>query len=107
MQFKIITISALATLAVATDPTPASQCNTGGLQCCNNVQTTPTGVVPGLLKLLGIVLGAVDVPIGVTCNPISVIGIGGDSCTAQPVCCENNSFNGVVALGCSPVNLNL
>ncbi|KAF5348086.1 hypothetical protein D9758_010065 [Tetrapyrgos nigripes] len=106
MQFKILTISALATLAVATDA-PASQCNTGGLQCCNSVQTTPTSLVSTILGLLGIVLGSADVPIGVTCNPISVIGIGGNSCTAQPVCCTNNSFNGIVALGCSPVNLNL
>ncbi|KAF5348085.1 hypothetical protein D9758_010062 [Tetrapyrgos nigripes] len=106
MQFKIITISALATLAAATGA-PASQCNTGNLQCCNSVQSSNTGLVSGLLGLLGVVLGAVDAQVGVTCSPISVIGVGGNSCTAQPVCCENNSFNGIVALGCSPVNLNL
>ncbi|GAB88060.1 hypothetical protein GORBP_124_00010, partial [Gordonia rubripertincta NBRC 101908] len=54
-----------------------------------------------------IVVQGVNIPIGLTCDPISVIGIGGNSCTAQPVCCENNNFNGVVALGCTPVNLNL
>ncbi|KAF5348076.1 hypothetical protein D9758_010047 [Tetrapyrgos nigripes] len=108
MQFKILTISALATLAAATGtPAPASQCNTGNLQCCNSVQSSNTGLVSSLLGLLGVVLGSVDAQVGVTCSPISVIGVGGNSCTAQPVCCENNTFNGIVALGCSPVNLNL
>ncbi|KAF8204671.1 hydrophobin-251 [Pholiota molesta] len=31
----------------------------------------------------------------------------GTSCSAQPVCCTNDSFNGVVALGCTPININL
>ncbi|KAG7088861.1 hypothetical protein E1B28_012815 [Marasmius oreades] len=26
---------------------------------------------------------------------------------AQTVCCEDNTFNGVIALGCTPINLNL
>ncbi|PFH49489.1 hypothetical protein AMATHDRAFT_147546 [Amanita thiersii Skay4041] len=44
----------------------------------------------------------------VTCNPIAGwFGISGNSCNAQTVCCENNSFNGVVALGCTPINVSL
>ncbi|THU91485.1 hypothetical protein K435DRAFT_674080, partial [Dendrothele bispora CBS 962.96] len=57
--------------------------------------------------LLGIVVQDVNALVGVTCSPISVIGVGGDSCSANPVCCENNSFNGIVALGCVPVDLSL
>ncbi|KAF5351510.1 hypothetical protein D9758_007193 [Tetrapyrgos nigripes] len=106
MQFKLLAISALATLAAATSA-PASQCNTGNLQCCNSVQDANSDVVSALLGLLGIDIGSVTAQVGVTCSPISVIGVGGNSCTAQPVCCENNSFNGVVALGCTPVNINL
>ncbi|EEB89522.1 hypothetical protein MPER_12369, partial [Moniliophthora perniciosa FA553] len=35
---------------------------------------------------------------GVTCSPISALGLSGNSCNAQTVCCENNSFHGRVAL---------
>ncbi|CAA7262160.1 unnamed protein product [Cyclocybe aegerita] len=123
MQFRATLIAfALATLAAATTtvtvtqpspphptPLPASQCNTGELHCCNSVQNANSGS-----DLLGLVLGLIDVvvlpitaQVGLTCNPISVIGLGGNSCSAQPVCCQNNNFNGLVAIGCTPVNLNL
>ncbi|KAH7921165.1 fungal hydrophobin, partial [Leucogyrophana mollusca] len=87
---------------------PASQCDTGDLQCCNSVESASSPSATALLGLLGIVLSSVDVLVGLTCDPISAIGIGsGATCNAEPVCCENNSFNGLISLGCSPVNLNL
>ncbi|KAJ3565975.1 hypothetical protein NP233_g7293 [Leucocoprinus birnbaumii] len=86
---------------------PASQCNTGDLQCCNSVQSSSSGAVSLLAGLLGVVLGPVDALVGLTCNPISVIGVGGNSCSAQPVCCTGNSFSGLLVLGCTPVNINL
>ncbi|KAL0948210.1 hypothetical protein HGRIS_010816 [Hohenbuehelia grisea] len=81
-----------AAMAVVPRTEPASQCNTGSLQCCNSVQSSKSSVVGLLAGLLGIVLGPLDVLVGVTCSPISVIGVGGNSCTAQPVCCTGNSF---------------
>ncbi|KAF8072182.1 fungal hydrophobin-domain-containing protein [Lyophyllum atratum] len=112
MQFKpsVLVAVALATLAAATPTrrnTPASQCNTGPVQCCNSVQTAGSDPVAGILGLLGVVVQDINVLVGVTCTPITVIGAGGDSCTAQPVCCEDNSFHGLVAIGCTPVNLSL
>ncbi|KAJ3516277.1 hypothetical protein NLJ89_g1223 [Agrocybe chaxingu] len=109
MQFKVSALAtiALATLAVATPVKRQGQCNTGPIQCCQSVQTAGSSPLAGLLGLLGVVVGPIDALVGLTCNPISVIGIGGNSCTAQPVCCTNNSFNGLIALGCTPINLNL
>ncbi|KAF9556927.1 fungal hydrophobin, partial [Agrocybe pediades] len=86
---------------------PASQCTAGQLQCCNSTGTASESSISALLGLLGIVVQDVTAVVGVTCSPISVIGIGGNSCTAQPVCCTNNSFHGLVALGCNPVDLSL
>ncbi|PPQ78229.1 hypothetical protein CVT25_015548 [Psilocybe cyanescens] len=111
MQLKLSVFSlALATLAAAT-PTrrnePASQCNTGGLQCCNSVTSANSAAASSIIALLGIVVQDVTAAVGLNCSPISVIGIGSNSCTAQPVCCENNSFHGLIALGCTPVNINL
>ncbi|KIJ62697.1 hypothetical protein HYDPIDRAFT_30289 [Hydnomerulius pinastri MD-312] len=85
-----------------------SQCNTGPINCCNSVQQASQ--VSNLESLCGVtqadagVLGLV----GLDCTPITVIGTGsGCNAQAQPVCCTNNDFNGVVNLGCSPVNINV
>ncbi|KAH7917086.1 fungal hydrophobin, partial [Leucogyrophana mollusca] len=87
---------------------PASQCNTGPVQCCDSTTSAITPSLTTLLTSLGISASSVAVPIGLTCTPISVVGVGsGATCNAEPVCCENNNYQGVVALGCSPVNLAL
>ncbi|EIW85902.1 fungal hydrophobin, partial [Coniophora puteana RWD-64-598 SS2] len=91
----------------STSTEPASQCDTGSLQCCNSVQKASDPSTNALLGLLGIVLDNLDVLVGITCSPIQVLSSDGGSCTAEPVCCENNNFNGLISLGCSPVNLNL
>ncbi|TEB20983.1 fungal hydrophobin [Coprinellus micaceus] len=113
MQFKAL-VALFFVAAVTASPLPggapvpaASQCNTGPVQCCNSVQSASSNPVQALLGLLGIAVGDVDLLVGLTCSPISIIGLPGNSCSAQPVCCTNNNFNGVVALGCSPINLNL
>ncbi|PAV18381.1 hydrophobin [Pyrrhoderma noxium] len=102
MFSKFIVAVAFAVLAVATEP--ASQCNTGPVQCCDSVQSAGSPAAATELGLLGIVLQDLNIPVGLTCDPISVIGVGGDSCSANPVCCENNNFNGVCFdLDCSTV----
>ncbi|KAF5322781.1 hypothetical protein D9619_000600 [Psilocybe cf. subviscida] len=110
MQFKAFALASLAvsTLAAAT-PLEArtGQCSTGTAQCCNSVQAANSPSVATLLGLLGIVVSTVTAQVGVTCSPITAVGVGGTSCSAQPVCCTDNSFNGVVALGCTPINANL
>ncbi|KAF4618942.1 hypothetical protein D9613_010138 [Agrocybe pediades] len=103
MQFKVLAALALATVVAA----QTNVCSTGALQCCQSVQSASSQPAASLLGLLGVVVGDVTAQVGLTCNPITVIGVSGNSCSAQPVCCENNSFNGIVALGCTPVNLNL
>ncbi|KAF9461137.1 fungal hydrophobin-domain-containing protein [Collybia nuda] len=113
---SVIAMLALPLLAAATvlprtttPTTPASQCNTGDLSCCNSTQESNalTGPVAALLALLGIDLGSITGIVGSTCSPLTIAGGGGSSCTAQPVRCSNNSFHGLVAVGCTPVNVNL
>ncbi|KAH7927952.1 fungal hydrophobin [Leucogyrophana mollusca] len=99
---KTVTVTATAPATTVTEP--ATQCNTGPVQCCDSVESAMTT----LLGLLGIVLTDLDILVGLTCSPISAVGIGsGATCNAEPVCCENNNFSGLISLGCSPVNLNL
>ncbi|CAL1711621.1 unnamed protein product [Somion occarium] len=88
---------------------PPGQCNTGNVQCCNTVESADSESGSALLGLLGIVLNVpANVLLGINCSPITVIGGGvGSSCSANPVCCENNSVGGLINIGCIPINLSL
>ncbi|KAK7692066.1 hypothetical protein QCA50_005471 [Cerrena zonata] len=96
-----LTVSAPA----ATVTIPANQCNTGTIQCCNQVVTAGSGLGGIILGLLNIVVTDLDILLGVKCNPLSVIGIGGNTCEAHPVCCENNAVGGLISIGCIPINI--
>ncbi|KXN85710.1 Fruiting body protein SC1 [Leucoagaricus sp. SymC.cos] len=90
----------------------SSTCSTGPVQCCNQVQDNDHSAVKQVvnsLSLIGAVvpIGSVAGQVGLTCSPVTVIGAQGNQCNAQTVCCSNNSFNGVIALGCTPININL
>ena len=65
------------TVTVTAQPssTPASSCSTGDLQCCNTVTGANDPAATTILGLLGIVVQGVDVLVGLTCNPVSVVGI--------------------------------
>ncbi|KAF9448281.1 fungal hydrophobin, partial [Macrolepiota fuliginosa MF-IS2] len=95
-------------------PTPASQCNTDHLYCCNNSSLVAannplTSVIFGLLNIAVAPLTAI-VGLGAgSCNSITVAGLlsNGNTCSQSPVCCENNDFSGLVVIGCSPVALGI
>ncbi|ESK83024.1 hydrophobin [Moniliophthora roreri MCA 2997] len=99
----VVAFMAFSVLAGAQD----SECNTESVQCCNDIKKADDPAVAGLLGLVGAVVQDVTAQVGVTCNPITVLGGGANSCSAQTVCCKDNSFNGVVAIGCTPINVNL
>ncbi|KAI0033489.1 fungal hydrophobin [Vararia minispora EC-137] len=101
-----VVLAALATVSVAI-PTAHSACNSGPAQCCNQVQPASSKSAGDALGLLSIVIQDLSIPVGVSCSPVNVLGAGGPSCNQQTVCCENNSFNGLVALGCTPINLGI
>ncbi|KAF9461123.1 fungal hydrophobin-domain-containing protein [Collybia nuda] len=109
LLFALPLLAAASAVPRTDSPPPVDQCNTGDIQCCNSVQsaTNLSNPVALLLGLLGVVVGDITGLIGVTCSPLTIIGGGGSSCTAQPVCCTNNSFHGLISLGCSPININL
>jgi len=111
MQFTIATAALVFASVVAALPqaSSANVCNTGSLQCCNmslsllmaqypnilclcytgqSVQSATDSPAASLLGLLGVVVGSVDAQVGLTCSPISVIAVAGNSWygTIQPVC---------------------
>ncbi|KAH7919098.1 fungal hydrophobin [Leucogyrophana mollusca] len=108
---RIFALLPLAVLAVAT-PTGGStnSCNTGSASCCDSTSqaSSLTQQQAGILGGLGIAVGSLTGLVGFSCSSLTVIGTS-TSCSAnqEPVCCTDNTFNGVVNLGCSPLNVNL
>ncbi|EAU90194.1 hypothetical protein CC1G_05732 [Coprinopsis cinerea okayama7 len=105
-----LTVATLATL-VAANPVANAQgsCNTGDIQCCQKLYPSQSSEASILGSLLGIDLGSVLGDIGSGCSPVTaLLGIGGGTkCTAAPVCCSHNTFNGLINIGCTPINIGL
>ncbi|KAG8216644.1 hydrophobin [Butyriboletus roseoflavus] len=80
------------------------QCDTGSMQCCQSMQPAGSPALSVLASLLGLDLPVADddTQVGLQCSSLSGAGSG---CEAQPVCCSNTSFNGLINMGCSPINL--
>ncbi|KAH6903240.1 fungal hydrophobin-domain-containing protein [Coprinopsis sp. MPI-PUGE-AT-0042] len=97
-----------APVVEARSPRPSNtpQCNGGSVKCCNSLlsSTEATKVYGLLLGLLGITIPANTI-VGVHCSGVNVIGGGGKSCTQQTVCCNGNTFSGLITLGCTPISL--
>ena len=68
------TLLVLAATVAANEP--ASSCSTGPVQCCDSTSSTVTPAIAALFSLVGISAQNVAVPIGVTCSPITVVGVG-------------------------------
>ena len=72
--------SAAAILAVATPVALTQTCSTGAAQCCNTVEKASDPAAAGILASIGVVVQDVDALVGLTCSPVTVIGVGtGDS----------------------------
>ncbi|KAI9066087.1 fungal hydrophobin [Trametes sanguinea] len=83
---------------------PSGNCNTGPIQCCNQVGKANEGIFGEITGLLGMILDP-EILVGLQCSPLNVAGVGGSSCSATPVCCENNSEGGLISIGCIPIIL--
>ncbi|KAJ3476106.1 hypothetical protein NLI96_g11393 [Meripilus lineatus] len=109
MFARVAAFSAVALFATSVAATPAAMaagsCNTGPIQCCNQVQSANSGgIITAILNLLNVVVDA-NAQIGFDCSPINVIGVGQSQCSASPVCCDNNNVGGLISIGCLPVKL--
>ena len=83
MFANFLALSALAILAVA-NPTlnggqsnTSGSCSTGAIQCCQSVQAANSVAASTLLATLGVVVQDVTTPMGITCSPITAVGVGG------------------------------
>ncbi|RXW20589.1 hypothetical protein EST38_g5267 [Candolleomyces aberdarensis] len=109
--FSVIAVSSLF-LAAAAAPSGSntSQCNSGYVACCNTVQEAKSvnNSVSKALALVKVDVGSLTGYVASNCSPINVLAVGsGASCSSQQVCCQNNYYNGLINVGCSPINVSL
>ncbi|KAF9263097.1 fungal hydrophobin [Marasmius fiardii PR-910] len=111
---KLVTISAVTTLAAATAlPRGGGGGGSGGSgsgsnQCCEQVQTADEANASGLgaiLGLLGVVLGDITGLIGLNCSPITVIGTGNGGCNTNTVNCQGTALGGLINIGCIAIQI--
>ncbi|ESK84729.1 fungal hydrophobin sc3-like protein [Moniliophthora roreri MCA 2997] len=79
-----------------------SLCSNGGGHCCNSVTSLADmaeNTIGSLTSLLGIPLNDLNLNVGLGC------GVLGGNCQQQAVCCNNVHFDGLINLGCSPINI--
>ncbi|EEU34410.1 uncharacterized protein NECHADRAFT_106229 [Fusarium vanettenii 77-13-4] len=87
-----------STAAATSTTAPSGLCQApASLQCCQTVGTQRNGVISLILSLLGIVVRDSNILIGATCSSITNAG----SCPATPLCCNDNSHGGLLAIGCT------
>ncbi|KAF9562994.1 fungal hydrophobin [Agrocybe pediades] len=104
---------ALPILAAANELEARDSCNTGVVQCCqsltaNSATDLAQALGGGLLGLsLSAIIGSITGTVGVNCSPLSLIGVSGNTCSTQPVCCTNNFNGGLIQAGCTPINVGL
>ena len=78
------TVFALSTLFAVAFAAPGGNtgttCSTGPVQCCNTVEKASEPAATKILGGLGVVVQDVNALVGITCTPVTVIGVGtGDS----------------------------
>ncbi|GJE95089.1 fungal hydrophobin [Phanerochaete sordida] len=107
-RLALFSALSVALLAVAT---PANVARGGGSSgsattaCCDSTEPADSAAGAALLKTIGVDLSDLNVLLGLTCSPISVIGVGsGSACSGTTVSCSNGVVHGI-GIGCVPVTL--
>ncbi|KAJ7469714.1 hypothetical protein FB451DRAFT_1560044 [Mycena latifolia] len=103
-RLSIVVTSALITLAAAIPNTTPPVTPPTSDQCCTSVQSSNSNVVSVVAALLGLDLSGLNVPIGLGCSPITVIG---NNCGGTEVTCDapEKEFGSLIAINCIPITL--
>ncbi|KAJ7710574.1 hypothetical protein B0H17DRAFT_1324256 [Mycena rosella] len=70
----------------------------------NSVQSSSSSSVAAVAALLGLDLSGLDVPVGLGCSPITVIG---NNCGGTSVTCDapEQAWGSLIAINCIPITL--
>lgn len=78
-MFSKVALFVAATMAVcvaAAPSLPANSCNTGPVQCCNQMHEKESEPAAAFLSLVGINAQDITGSVGAQCSPITAIGVG-------------------------------
>ncbi|EMD35894.1 hypothetical protein CERSUDRAFT_84984 [Gelatoporia subvermispora B] len=94
------------------------QCSPAQIQCCDNVASGDSDHMRAVAKALNMNIDP-NMTYGTGCaaggmpgaggmpNAGGMVGVGGGTtCTSAPMCCEDNSFGGLIGIGCAPIPVN-
>ncbi|KAJ7909443.1 fungal hydrophobin [Mycena leptocephala] len=101
-KISVVVTSVLITLAVATGtPPPPVTCPTSP-QCCSSVASSSSSAASLVAAVVGLDLTGLNVPVGLTCSPITIIG---NNCGGTEVVCDapQSSWGGLIAINCIPI----
>ncbi|KAJ7841876.1 fungal hydrophobin [Mycena olivaceomarginata] len=105
-KLSIAVGSLLITLAAATPTgTPPPPVTTpSSPQCCDSVVSSTSTAASAVAALIGLDLTGLDVPVGLSCSPITVVG---NNCGSTTVTCDapEEEWGGLIAINCIPITL--
>ncbi|KAJ7128345.1 hypothetical protein C8R44DRAFT_979122 [Mycena epipterygia] len=101
-KLSVVVTSVLITLAAAIPNTTPPVTTPTSDQCCSSVQSSSSSAVAPVAALLGLDLTGLDVPVGLSCSAITVIG---DNCGGTEVTCDapEEEWDGLIAINCIPI----
>ncbi|KAJ7895316.1 hydrophobin [Mycena leptocephala] len=72
--------------------------------CCDSVVSSSSTAASGVAALLGLDLTGIDVPVGLSCSAITVVG---NNCGSTSVTCDapEAEWGGLIAINCLPITL--
>ncbi|KAJ7834352.1 fungal hydrophobin [Mycena olivaceomarginata] len=93
-KISVVVTSVLITLAAATGTPPPP--------CCNSIESSSSSAASLVAAVVGLDLTGLNVPVGLSCSPITVIG---NNCGGTEVVCDapQNSWGGLIAINCIPI----
>ncbi|KAJ7128330.1 hypothetical protein C8R44DRAFT_873058 [Mycena epipterygia] len=101
-KLSIVATSVLITLAAAMPWTTPPVTSPTSSQCCSSVQSSSSSSVAAVAALLGLDLSGLNVPVGLGCSPITVIG---NNCGGTTVNCDapEQEWGTLIAINCIPI----
>ncbi|KAJ7430349.1 hydrophobin [Mycena galericulata] len=103
-KLSVVVTSVLITLAAAAPWTTPPVTPPTSNQCCDSVVSSSSSAASLVAALLGLDLTGLNVPVGLSCSPITVLG---NNCGGTTVTCDapSSGSGALIAINCLPITL--
>ncbi|KAF7344747.1 Hydrophobin 2 [Mycena venus] len=101
-KLSVVVTSVLITLAAAIPWNGPPVTPPTSDQCCTSVVSSTSDAASAVAAGLGLDLTGLNVPIGLSCSPITVVG---NNCGGTTVTCDapQKEWAGLIAINCIPI----